>query len=505
VIVVGAGIGGLSCAVALAAAGVRVRVLEKSDAPGGKARRVRTGSREIDAGPTVLTMPWVFDELFASAGASFRDAVPLARASMLARHAWRDGTRLDLHAERALSADAIGAAFGSSEARAFVAFSEDARKIYELSEEAFIRAQRPTLPGIMKRWGAAGLSALARIDAHRSLARALEQRFTEPKLRQLFGRYATYCGSSPFEAPGTLKLVAHVEAEGVWRPEGGMHAIGRALAALAASLGVELRWGEAVTKIEVERGRATAVVTDVERHAADAIVWNGDVAALAEGLAGEAATRAAAVVPRDARSLSAVTWTMNARPRGFPLVHHNVFFSDDYPAEFDAIFRRARVPDAPTVYICAQDRGDDDRPLAEDERLLVLVNAPATGDVPGRWTESEKERCTTAMEKLLERSGLTLDPQDSVATTPAEFHSLYPGTGGALYGARSKGAFSAMARAGASSKIPRLYLAGGSVHPGPGVPMAALSGRLAAAQLCEDLASIARSRPAAITGTISTD
>jgi len=322
-------------------------------------------------------------------------------------------------------------------------------------------------------------------------------------LRQLFGRYATYCGSSPFEAPATLNLIAHVEAEGVFRARGGMQGLVMALDRLARRLGVEIRHDHHVDRVVVERGRACAVVARESVHPADAVVFNGDVCALGKELLGKEAAPAARLTPREARSLSAVTWTMIARPNGFPLVHHNVFFSDDYAAEFDAILRGGRVPAEPTVYVCAQDRGDEATTPSE-ERLLLLVNAPASGDDAGRWNEPEKDRCTAATLDLLRRCGLTVEPSACVQTTPADFDRLFPGTGGALYGPRSKGLLSALARQAAASKVPGLYLAGGSVHPGPGVPMAALSGRLAATQIRTDLALTARFQPAGTSGTTST-
>jgi 1-hydroxycarotenoid 3,4-desaturase len=277
-----------------------------------------------------------------------------------------------------------------------------------------------------------------------------------------------------------------------------------ALERLARSLGVEILHDHAVERVVVERGRATGVIANETVHEADAVVFNGDVSALGEGLLGGEVARAGTVTPPEARSLSAVTWLMVARPKGFPLLHHNVFFSDDYAAEFDTLLRQRRAPGEPTIYVCAQDRGD--APLErESERLLVLSNAPATGDFPSLWNESEKQRCTTAMLNLLRRVGLTLEPTATVQTTPADFHRLFPGTGGALYGPRSKGAFSALSRQGADTAVRGLYLAGGSVHPGAGVPMAALSGRLAASRAREGLGSTVPSRRAATTGTTSTD
>ena len=195
--------GGLAAALGLAGAGFEVTVLERRSLAGGKIRSVVLDGRPVDAGPTVLTMRWVLDELFAEADAHLEDHVRLERAELLARHAWTDGTRLDLHADPAQSREEIGRVFGSQSAQAFDAFRDDARRIFETVEGPFLRSQAPTLGSLIRRVGAMGLGALVRVDGLRTMARALDKRFDEPKLRQLFGRYATYCGSSPFDAPAT--------------------------------------------------------------------------------------------------------------------------------------------------------------------------------------------------------------------------------------------------------------------------------------------------------------
>jgi 1-hydroxycarotenoid 3,4-desaturase len=446
-------------------------------------------------------MRWVFDELFSSAATSFDAEVDLEPSAVLARHAWSDGTRLDLYADPRRSADAIGDTFGSRDSRAYLAFCDDTRRMYELSEEPFLRGQRPNLASFAQ-FGVAGLAALARLDAHRTMWAALERRFESAKLRQLFGRYATYCGSSPFEAPATLNLIAHVEAKGVYRARGGMGALVTALERVARRVGVEFVHTCTVERILVERGKATGVVAAGTRHAADAIVFNGDVSALGDGRLGSEAARGGKVTPLAARSFSAVTWAMATRAHGFPLVRHNVFFSDDYRDEFNALVARASVPSHPTVYVCAQDRDDDDA-AREEERLFLIVNAPATGDEPARWDQAERERCTSATMDMLTRMGLTCEPRATVLTTPLEFERLFPGTGGALYGPRSVGQLSALSRQGAATTIPGLYVAGGSVHPGAGVPMAALSGRLAAAKILVDSGLTAKSSLAATSGTTS--
>jgi 1-hydroxycarotenoid 3,4-desaturase len=332
---------------------------------------------------------------------------------------------------------------------------------------------------------------------------ALGDHFHDPRLRQLFGRYATYCGSSPYLAPATLMLVAHVEREGVWIIDGGMHALAAALADAASALGATFRYQQEVTEVLTAAGRVSGVeLAGGERLAADAVIMNADVSAVANGLFGDAARSAARAIAPSKRSLSAITWSMVGKAKGFPLSRHSVFFSRDYAAEFDAIFRRHAIPDEPTVYVCAQDRLDGDalfsagEATGQAEELFVLINAPPIGD---RYTfgAAEVERAAERTFAALARCGLQVEQRSdaSVVTTPSDFNALFPATGGALYGRASHGWTASFQRPGARTKIPGLYLAGGSTHPGPGVPMAALSGRAAAASLVGDIVRAHRWKP----------
>ncbi len=462
-------------------------VLEAAPTVGGKMRRLEAGGATMDAGPTVFTMRWVFESLFDDAGAALEGALNLHRADILARHAWPDGGVLDLHADTGRSEAAIRDFAGPENAAGFRSFCARAADMHATLATPFMASQRPTMAELTFRVG--NLAALWRTAPWATLWGSLGSHFPDPRLRQLFARYSTYVGSSPFRAPATLMLIAHVEGEGVWLVEGGMHALARAVAGLAERLGATIRTGSPVRRILVSNGRATGVeLASGERMEADAIVFNGDMSALGMGLLGDGARPAARAATSAQRGLSAIVWTAREPTAGFALDHHNVFFGEDYADEFDAVFARRTVCQRPTVYICAQDRGHGSVAPGTAERMLVLVNAPADGDARA-FEPLARDEIAPRVRSLLKDCGLdlALGAASSVVTGPDGFEALFPGTGGALYGKANHGMMGSFSRPGARSRLPGLYLAGGSVHPGSGVPMATLSGRLAAAALTLDL------------------
>lgn len=508
VIVVGAGIGGLVAALCLAAQGISVTVLEAGAGPGGKMRPERVDGAEIDCGPTVFTMRWVFDAILRQAGLSLDDHLTLKPLDVLARHAWETGGGLDLFADTQRNIDEIGRFAGLRDAQGYREFCARAARTFETLRDTFIAATRPDPVTLAARVTAAKNGSLFAIAPFATLWTELGRHFQDPRLRQLFGRYATYSGSSPFSAPATLMLIAHVEQQGVWRIEGGMRRLAAFFEDAARQRGVAFHYGARVRRLRLEAGRAAGVeLDDGTPIKADAVVFNGDVAAIAAGLMGTECQRAVSAGGKSARSLSAMTWAIRAPTRGFPLAHHNVFFSADYAAEFDDLFRRSRLPRAPTVYVCAQDRGDDGSipKQGEPERLLCLVNAPPNGDDPA-YDEMDADTCEKITFPFLERCGLHIlrDQGATVRRTPQTFERMFPATGGGLYGRATHGWMSSFQRPGARTRVPGLYLAGGSTHPGAGVPMAALSGQMAAASLATDLASTGRWHRVATIGGTST-
>ncbi len=484
--------GGLAAATDLARQGFDVTVLERAGYPGGKMREVDVGGVKIDGGPTVFTMSWVFEGLFGDAGERLHDNLTLESANILARHRWCDPSgkvsALDLFADIDQSVEAISAFAGVHEGQGYRDFCTRSRDIYETLRDPFIAGQRPNPISLTSRVGFNRLDALWRTAPHRTMWDALGTYFKDPRLQQLFGRYATYCGSSPFQAPATLMLIAHVEQDGVWRVKGGMARVAQALQGLAERQGAQFRFDAHVETLMIENGRAKGVtLSDGQRLDCDAIVFNGDASALGSGLLGKSAQPAANPVARANRSQSALTWCVTASTKGMALAHHNVFFSNDYRSEFNDVFKARRMPTQATIYVCAQDRDDQCQPpKGATERLLVLVNAPADGDVR-TFSEAEQLKARDAAWRLMASCGLDIEDIESAAMAPDGFNALFPASGGALYGRANHGPLASFQRPGAHSKIAGLYLAGGSVHPGPGIPMAALSGRLAAAAVVKDL------------------
>lgn len=486
VIVVGAGFGGLAAALRLAAAGLPVCVIDRLPGPGGKARGLPSPAGPVAAGPTVLTLRDVFDGLFAAAGSRLEDHVRLDALPVLARHFWPDGGRLDLYPDPETSAAAIRGLAGRQGEQDFRAFSDRARRLFEAFDGPMMRNPAPTM---------AGMTALVirqprlipLMAPHATLAGMLRSSFRDPRLAQLFGRYATYVGGAPQTAPALLALIWQAEAAGVWAVAGGMAALALGLADCASARGARFLYGQGVSAITLQDGRVTGVRLDDGREIEGrAVVFNGDPRALALGLLGPGLAAAAPGAAKTERSHSAVVWAFAARAVGPDLAYHNVFFAVDPAAEF-ADLAAGRLPRDPTVYVCAEDRTGPAPP--GPERFEIILNAPP---LTRAAAPIEEAPCRALTFPTLARFGLRFTPEPEAAALrrPQDFDRLFPGSAGAIYGPSPSGLTAALQRPTARTPVRGLYLAGGGVHPGPGVPMAALSGSHAATALLADLASI---------------
>ncbi|WP_309665151.1 1-hydroxycarotenoid 3,4-desaturase CrtD [Tabrizicola sp.] len=489
VVVIGAGVGGLAAAIRLAAAGAAVTLVEAAATPGGKMRTLPSAAGPVDAGPTVLTLRHVFDDLFALAGTRLEDHLTLIPQPILARHWWPDGSRLDLHADPDATLAAIETFAGPREAQAFRRFDQLSARLFKTFDIPVMQAASPNL-GQIARAALRQPRLWPALMPGMTLTRLLRLHFRDPRLIQLFARYATYVGGRPSHSPAVLSLIWRAEAQGVWAVQGGMHQLALALATQAQRLGVRIRYATRASRIVTQHGRVTGVqIEGGSTLPCTACVFNGDPAALTQGLLGTGP--ASAVAPRATapRSLSAWVWSFAATPQGDiarNLIHHNVFFSADPKAEFGPI-GRGQMPVDPSLYLCAEDRaaGPPARPL---ERFEIIVNGPAGHPATGHPAKGhpakgqEFSQCTSRTFDRLQAQGLTFSPQPQAPalTTPAMLGQLFPGSQGAIYGRSPEGLMAAFQRPPATTALAGLYLAGGGAHPGAGVPMAALSGRHAA-------------------------
>ena len=510
IVIIGAGIAGLAAALRLSGfarqTGRELLVLERHATPGGKMRTLPSQAGPVDAGPTVLTMRHVFDDLFAAADARLEDHVTLIPQDILARHWWPDGSSLDVHADPDTSAAAIRAFAGPRAVREFEAFSKRAAQLYAAFDAPMMQAAEPSLSSLSA-YVMRHPSLIAAMAPQSSLAAMLARQFSDPRLAQLFGRYATYVGGSPYLSPAILALIWQAEAAGVWCVKGGMHRLAAAIAGLAKDRGVQFRYNAQIAQIATDKGQVNAVhLANGEVIPASTVIFNGDPRALATGALGGDVSDVATVTRSTARSLSAQVWSFAAQPSGPDLAHHNVFFCADPRAEFAALEKGAHPRD-PTLYIGAEDRGQG-TPPPQTERFEIIANAPPTSGPTSTpiSTPEDFSACQTQTFHSLARFGLTFDtlPGPEALTTPQGFNRLFPASTGSLYGQSPHGMMAAFQRPTARTQIKGLYLAGGGTHPGAGVPMATLSARHAAAAILSDLSSTSTSRQTVTPGGMST-
>jgi len=483
VIIIGAGLGGLSAAIRLAAHGFAVTVLEQQSQAGGKLQRIVEQGYRFDRGPSTITLPHMFAEVFSSAGRRMEDYVTLRPLDPSVRNVFHDGSIVDLHRSVAAVASQI-ATYSPEDAAAYPRFCEEAERLYRISEEQF-------LGKLMLGWRDMArprmAAAFARIRPFTTLQQLLRHYFRHPNTLAMLGRYATYVGSSPYEAPAIFAMLAHVERElGVYSVQGGTSSIVDAFERLAGELGVELRYRTAVERIRVSGGRVAGVETSAGSIDADIVIAGGDVLTICERL----------LRPEDRRSMP------DARIRGYEpslsgfvmllgipapqpqLLHHTVFFPARYADEFQSIFRELQPPQTPTVYICHPAATEPEAAPPGGSSLFVLVNAPYLSE---RWSwEEESERYAARIAAELTRLGVAGVPQAEVRRiyTPQQLHADTAAYRGAIYGISSNGARQTFFRpANRSRDIEGLWFVGGTTHPGGGTPIVTRSGQLVAERL----------------------
>jgi phytoene desaturase len=483
VIIIGAGLGGLAAAIRLATQDVRVLALEKNATPGGKVNFHNAAGYSFDTGASLLTMRHVLEDLFASAKRRLEDYLEIIPLDPICRYRWADGARLDASTDLEKTERGIRE-IAPQDIAGFHRFLKDARRKYEVAEKTFLAHSLNDLPKLLRPRYARDLAV---ISSWRTLDAHVRGYFQSPRLHQLFNRFATYNGSSPYRAPATFALIPYVEfGLGAWYVRGGMYNLPHALSRLCEELKVEIRTSAEVEKILIERGRACGVLLkDGSVQKSDAVIANSDAIETYRTLIEERARRSytnkklAKIEP----SCSGFVLLLGVARRYEQLAHHNIFFSSDYAAEFRAIFDYMRPADDPTIYVCASSRTDASQSPAGHENLFVLVNAPATSTHTD-WAKESRGYRNLIVSKLeacgLENLSAAIDYEKII--TPEDFEQTYRAHRGSIYGISSNKLMSAFLRPPNKARdIEGLYFAGGSTHPGGGIPLVLLSGKMAAA------------------------
>jgi len=476
--------GGLATAIRLAAAGHPVEVFEKNESVGGKLNLLEEGGFRWDTGPSLITMPFVYQELFAVAGRKLEDYIELVPIEPVCRYFYPDAARTVFDASDSVAKmTAEIEKLEPQDVAAYFRFMAYSRRLYDLTAEVFL------FRGINAARDLLRMNPLNtfKIDPFRTVHQAVTANFKDPRLVQLFDRYATYNGSSPYLAPATLNIIPYVElGMGGWYVRGGLYTLARAYRQLAEELGVQIHAGPdfAVEQICLTRsGKVSGLrLKSGASVAADIIVANTDAAYTYANLLPTSVSQ-----PRLSQlepSCSGFVLFLGLNRQYEQLAHHNIMFSRDYKAEFAAIFGRKVPPADPTIYICWTGKTEPIHAPPGKSNLFVLVNAPYLSEAfdweaPGA-TQSYRDLIVGQMEGF-GLSGLNQAIEVEQTMTPLDLARRYNAERGAIYGLSSNNRFSAFLRpSNRASKVPGLYFVGGSTHPGGGVPLVTLSARIVA-------------------------
>ncbi|MCF7949856.1 MAG: phytoene desaturase [Spirochaetia bacterium] len=481
VVIIGAGFGGLSVAIRLAAQGWKVDVYEQQSYAGGKAGSLKLGGYRFDRGPSLITMREVFAELFESVGRRLEDYVQFEQLDTVCSYFFSDGTELASRGNPEDFAREVAAKTDDS-AESVRCFLKYSRGIYKKTAELFLMHSLHDWATYFKPQVWKGLLSRGKLDARRSMDTAIRSFFQDPRMRQFFNRYATYNGSDPYQVPATLNIIPHVEYNmGAYASKTGIYALPQAMRSLAEELGVEFHFEQPVEKISVQNGRATGVVTASGEVSADIVLSNIDARRTYEVLLQDPEAPYAQRYRQLEASSSGLVFFWGMKSSYPELTVNNIFFSRDYPAEFKSLFSELRCPDDPTVYVNITSKlAPGDAPEG-GENWFVLVNAPRnSGQDWASETARTRERVLARLEQALGRS-VANDIAVEEVLTPAHIEEETGSYYGSLYGISSNSKTAAFLRHPARSRrYGGLYFCGGSVHPGGGMPLAVLSGKIAA-------------------------
>jgi phytoene desaturase len=482
VVVVGAGLGGLSAALHLAGAGRQVTVVERERVPGGRCGLIVDGDYRFDTGPTVLTMPQLVAEPLAAVGEELSDWLTLRRLDPAYRARYADGSTIDLRADVHDMADEIARTCGAEDARGWLRYVEFLRELYRVEMPNFIARNLDSPLQLMR----PPLARLIALGGFRRLNRTVGHYLRDERLRRLFSFQAMYAGLSPAQALGIYAVISYMDCvEGVYFPQGGMHAVPRALAAAAAKHGVDVRYGTPVRRIEVRQGRARAVVTtDDERIPADVVVVNADLPIAYAELIDEPRP------PRRLRRLryspSAVVLHAGSSARLDGLAHHTIDFGAAWETTFAEIIDQGRTMSDPSFLLTTPSLTDPSLAPEGRHTYYALFPAPNTRgrvDWPAERTAYREHMLSTIEKRGYDGFSAGIETEHLV--TPVDWQAQGLAAGAPFAAAHTFTQTGPFRPPTLDRRVENLVFCGSNTQPGVGVPMVLVSGRLAAQRIIE--------------------
>ncbi len=484
-IVIGAGIAGLSSAIRLQNSGFQVSVFEMNDYPGGKLTAFSEQGYRFDMGPSLFTMPHFVDELFTVSNKKSEDYFSYKRKDTVCHYFYKDGTTFQAASKEKEFASNAASTFDVAEEDVLNYFKKSKKK-YDLTSSLFLENSLHKLATYLTKDTLKAIFKVRSLDINTSLHAYNAKTFNDPKLVQLFDRFATYNGSSPYQTPGIMSMIPHLEQYyGTFFPEGGMHSITKSIYQLALDLGVEFHFNSKVEKIIVQHKKAVGVFGNNKDYLADYIISNSDVVSTYRTLLKD--QKAPEKTLKQPRSSSALIFYWGIKKEFPTLDLHNIFFSDDYKQEFEHIFQKNNVYEDPTVYINITAKENKADAPEGCENWFVMVNVPSnTGQ---DWDHIIEKTRIEVLRKLSVSLSVNMEDLIEFETVldPRLIEAKTISYQGALYGASSNNKFAAFLRhPNFSQQISNLYFCGGSVHPGGGIPLCLLSGKIVSELILKD-------------------
>ncbi len=477
VIVVGSGIAGIASSIRLAQRGYQVDVFEANSYPGGKLSEIKTKGYRFDAGPSLFTLPDQVEELFRLAGKNPGDHFEYLKLPVACHYFWEDGRQLKAYSDLDLFAEEVETKLGAPGDSIRKAL-QDSAFIYDSLSPLFMHRSLHKFDTWTNPQALKSYLRMGKLGIFSTMNEANERLFGNPKLVQLFNRYATYNGSNPYETPATLNIIPHLEFNiGAFFPKKGMHDITQSLFRLSKDLGVQYYFNQKVEEILVENGVAVGVRVGKEIHLADVVINNMDMVNAYKTILRK--QKQPRLLLNQPKSSSALIFYWGIKRNFAELDLHNIFFSDNYLEEFDHIFKKGTISSDPTVYVNITSVYKPDDAPEGCMNWFTMINVPNNQGQNWDMLISEaRKNIIHKLNRILKTDIASLIEVEEILD-PRTIESKTSSAQGALYGNSSNNKFAAFLRhANFSSKIKDLYFCGGSVHPGGGIPLCLLSAKI---------------------------